>query len=42
MIVENSEGSKSIFNTGLITPNGEDIYGYFEPNTPCQYIHLNF
>lgn len=22
----------AVFNTGLMTPNGEDIYGYFEPN----------
>lgn len=28
-IVENSTETASIFNTGLMTNNGEDIYGYF-------------
>lgn len=27
-----SSNSFAVFNTGLMTPNGEDIYGYFEPN----------
>lgn len=27
-----SKNDFAVFNTGLMTPNGEDIYGYFEPN----------
>lgn len=38
LIIESKDHTKSIFNTGLITPNGEDIYGYFEINNPDSHI----
>jgi hypothetical protein len=31
-IVPGPDGQSCVFNTGLVTPRHEDIYGYFQPN----------
>lgn len=35
-IMESTNGDSSIFNTGLLTPHGEEIYGYFVINKPSK------